>query len=78
MHKRLAAWISQQKQAETTLVVGISGAQGTGKSTLAKVLQGLLSDTYNVVTLSLDDLYLNQNKRKELASSIHPLFATRG
>ena len=78
MHKRLAAWIAQQKQTETTLVVGISGAQGTGKSTLTKALQALLSDSYAVVSLSLDDLYLSQDKRRKLAASISPLLMTRG
>ncbi len=78
MTKELAAWISQQKQAKTTLVVGIAGAQGTGKSTLAQALKVLLSDKYSVALLSLDDLYLCQNQRTKLAQDIHPLFKTRG
>jgi len=79
MHKDLAAWIAaKHKQANCTLVVGISGAQGTGKSMLAKALQDLLFDTYKVVTLSLDDLYLNQEKRNQLAKYVHPLLKTRG
>jgi len=77
-NRGLATWIAKQKQGDATLIVGISGAQGTGKSTLAKALQVLLSDVYSVAILSLDDLYLNQNKRHKLAASISPLFATRG
>ncbi len=78
MKKELAAWITQQKKAKTTLVVGIAGAQGTGKSTLAQALKILLSDNYSVALLSLDDLYLSQNQRTKLAQDIHPLFETRG
>jgi len=78
LSKELAVWVDAQKQTDTTLVIGISGAQGTGKSTLARKLKVLLRDKYSVALLSLDDLYLNQNKRKTLAASIHPLFATRG
>ena len=78
MSDELAAWVGVQKQVDTTLVVGISGAQGTGKSTLARQLKALLRDKYSVAIFSLDDLYLNQDKREDLASSIHPLFATRG
>lgn len=78
LNQELAAWIQTQKQGVKTLVVGISGAQGTGKSTLAHTLKGLLSDKYSVALLSLDDLYLSQDKRAELAKNIHPLFQTRG
>ncbi|WP_051938408.1 zeta toxin family protein [Ghiorsea bivora] len=78
MNKELAAWIAEHKQVNYTLVVGISGGQGAGKSTLAKALQDVLADRFSVVTLSLDDLYLSQNQRQKLAASIHPLFATRG
>ncbi len=58
MKKELAAWIEQQKRGKTTLTIGISGAQGTGKSTLAQALKALLSDKYAVALLSLDDFYL--------------------
>jgi D-glycerate 3-kinase len=67
------------KQQHQTLVVGINGAQGSGKSTLAACLALLLQDkSYKVATLSLDDLYLNQAKREQLAHDIHPLLQTRG
>lgn len=78
MNKRLVAWITEQKQVNQTLIVGISGAQGTGKSTLCQRLKILLNDRYEVAILSLDDLYLSQYKRRQLAASISPLFATRG
>ncbi len=78
MKNELAAWIEQQKHVKATLVVGIAGAQGTGKSTLAQALKASLSDNYSVALLSLDDLYLSQNQRTKLARYIHPLFKTRG
>lgn len=61
------------------LVVGVNGAQGSGKSTLCHFLEVLLADRgLRAVTLSLDDLYLTKAERQEAARTIHPLFATRG
>jgi D-glycerate 3-kinase len=61
------------------LVVGINGAQGSGKSTLCIFLEQLLADRgLNAVTLSLDDLYLTRAERAALATQTHPLFMTRG
>ncbi|MEO5707940.1 MAG: kinase [Alteraurantiacibacter sp.] len=61
------------------LIVGINGAQGSGKSTLCAFLEVLLAERgLNVATLSLDDLYLSKADRQRLAAEIHPLFATRG
>jgi D-glycerate 3-kinase len=61
------------------LVVGINGAQGSGKSTLCKFLEVLLVEHNQVgVTLSLDDLYLTRAERLQAAADHHPLFATRG
>jgi D-glycerate 3-kinase len=61
------------------LVVGISGAQGSGKSTLVVRLAGLLEGKgLRVAALSLDDLYLTRAERLQMADEVHPLFATRG
>ena len=61
------------------LVVGISGAQGSGKSTLCRFLEVLLVEhNQRAATLSLDDLYLPKHERERLANEVHPLFATRG
>lgn len=61
------------------LLVGINGAQGSGKSTLCRFLEALLAEQgLRAVTLSLDDLYLTRAERREAAAEIHPLFATRG
>ena len=61
-------------------VIGVNGAQGTGKSTLASVLQKLLQHEHGLTAaiLSIDDLYLTRDERLHLAAEIHPLLATRG
>jgi D-glycerate 3-kinase len=68
------------KRAKSTFYVGINGCQGSGKSTLAAFLHDYLSETkqLNVVVLSLDDFYLSQAAREQLANTVHPLFKTRG
>ncbi len=67
-------------RAGPPLIAGISGAQGSGKSTLCRVLEGLLREGHglNAATLSLDDLYLTRRERAALAGAVHPLLATRG
>ncbi|HEX7025725.1 MAG TPA: hypothetical protein VF268_00645 [Gammaproteobacteria bacterium] len=62
------------------LVLGINGAQGTGKSTAARILKVLLERGFgrHVCAISIDDLYLTREARGELAINVHPLLATRG
>ena len=75
----LAYWLTQDHPGKLQLV-GLNGAQGAGKSTLAKILQLLLGEGFKLRTgvLSIDDLYLRRQQREELADTIHPLFRTRG
>lgn len=63
-----------------TAILGICGAQGSGKSTLGLFLGRWLEREVGlaVATLSLDDLYLTRAQRRELAETRHPLFRTRG
>lgn len=62
------------------IVVGIHGAQGTGKSTLTLFLREILNRHRNRSTanFSLDDIYLTRAEREDLAQRVHPLFKTRG
>lgn len=60
-------------------IVGINGAQGSGKTTLCRFLEPLLAERgVRTVTLALDDLYLTRSEREQMARNEHPLFATRG
>ncbi len=75
----LAREIARRATARKPLVVGINGAQGSGKSTVCAFLEVLLARRkLRAVTLSIDDLYLKQEERQALAEKVHPLFATRG
>jgi len=73
----VAQWVANQPRP---FVVGINGAQGSGKSTLSLILALLLKHHHNlnIATLSLDDLYKSRAERQQMAKEIHPLFATRG
>ena len=75
----LAEWLSQSAEPGRRLL-GISGAQGTGKSSLAEYLREALERTHGKRTciLSLDDFYRTKAERRVLADTVHPLLATRG
>ena len=62
-----------------TPVFAISGLQGSGKSTLAAQI-GARAEAggLRVAILSLDDLYLTRDQRRQLSHDVHPLLATRG
>ena len=71
---------SWAQSSHTPLVIGINGAQGTGKSTMSKVLAFALKHKHSLKTaiISIDDIYLTRAERTQLATEIHPLFQTRG
>ena len=68
------------KREDKTLKFYISGGQGSGKSTVSKFIKFYLKNyfNYNVVSFSLDDIYLSKKDRVALSSKIHPLLITRG
>lgn len=70
----------RQEQLGRPMLVGVNGAQGTGKSTLALFLQSMLMSELGCpcARFSLDDLYRTRIERNWLARKIHPLLATRG
>lgn len=77
----LAADLARRRAvAGRPLLVGINGAQGSGKTTACRFLEHLLAARHGlrVATLSLDDLYLTRAERADLAARVHPLLATRG
>lgn len=55
-------------------LIGIAGAQGSGKTTLAR----LAAERLGAAHLSLDDVYLTKAEREAEGRAIHPLFAVRG
>ncbi len=60
-------------------LVGLNGAQGAGKSTLAKLIVADLDrGGLRSVLLSLDDFYLTKAERERLAREVHPMCGTRG
>lgn len=75
----LTHWIAT-KHNTAPIILGINGAQGSGKSTLCKIISVLLTHGFNksVLQLSIDDLYLSKKKRQQLGLDIHPLLKTRG
>ncbi len=76
----LAEQISEARRKGSPLITGIQGSQGSGKSTSAEFLKLFLEYEFDlrVAICSIDDFYLSQLERQELAAKIHPLFKTRG
>ncbi|MDQ3229668.1 MAG: kinase, partial [Pseudomonadota bacterium] len=65
--------------AHDARVYGIGGVQGSGKSTLAAQVAALAHRRgVHAVVVSIDDFYLDHDQRRQLASDVHPLLATRG
>ena len=67
------------KNNVSPLIIGISGGQGSGKSTLSRILAGKFQTSgIESLILSLDDFYLTKNERIEIAKKVHPLAIRRG
>lgn len=75
----IAKRIAAARQPGAPLLVGVTGPQGSGKSTAAGAMALLLEERgLRTATLSLDDLYLTHAERRRLAADVHPLLAVRG
>jgi D-glycerate 3-kinase len=79
-YEPLAQNIAQRARSSSSpFIVGLCGPQGSGKSTIARAMQGLLQDrALETVVLALDDLYRTRAEREHLAQRVHPLLRTRG
>ncbi len=68
------------KTKNKSLLIGLSGGQGSGKSTTAQILKIILNISFklNVVCFSIDDFYKTASERKKMSKVVHPLFLTRG
>ena len=74
-----AAIASRARLSDHMVVVGLCGAQGSGKSTAAAALVEILQqEELPTVALSIDDFYLPRAERQSLAQRVHPLLITRG
>lgn len=72
-------WLEQWRSKTGMTVLGVAGAQGTGKSTLAHQLALMLSvNNVSALVLSIDDFYFTKQERERLAKKVHPLLRTRG
>ena len=63
-----------------TKIIGLTGGQGSGKSTISNILKILLKEAYglNTITFSIDDFYKTYKERKKMSEKVSPLFLTRG
>ena len=61
-------------------ILGVNGAQGSGKSTFCHLLAEVLRIGFgqSVLVLSIDDLYHSRAHRMELSETVHPLCLYRG
>ena len=68
------------KTKNRSLLISLSGSQGSGKSTITQILKIILHSNFNlnVVCFSIDDFYKTVPERKKMSKLIHPLFLTRG
>ncbi len=68
------------KKKKKTLVIGLTGGQGSGKSTISHILRIILKERYNLntVTFSIDDFYKTLKERESMSFKISQLFLTRG
>jgi D-glycerate 3-kinase len=77
----MSFWIEKKyKQKGKTLLLGLSGGQGSGKTTIAKILKIILKNFFGreIHVSSIDDFYKTLEDRKKMSETIHPLFKTRG
>ena len=82
MFQPVSAWIKLQLGLlPHPLVVGVSGMQGIGKSTLcAQLVEDFTHQGFNVLSISIDDFYLTRAEQQSLADQNpeNPLLQQRG
>ena len=63
-----------------TKIIGLTGGQGSGKSTISKILKIILKERcgLNTTIFSIDDFYKTLQERKIISKKISRLFLTRG
>ena len=68
------------KKNKKTKIIGLTGGQGAGKSTITQIIKLILETKYNlrVVFFSIDDFYKKLSERIKMSKKVHQLFKTRG
>ena len=63
-----------------TKIIGLTGGQGSGKSTISNILKIILKEYFNLDTIifSIDDFYKTNKERRTMSAKVSPLFLTRG
>ena len=77
----ISFWIEKKyKEKGRTLFLGLSGGQGSGKTTITGILKIILKKFFKREThvSSIDDFYKTLRERNKMARTTHPLFQTRG
>ena len=77
----LSEWLySIYKKDKKIKIIGLSGGQGSGKSTITGIIKFILKKKYGLETciFSIDDFYKTKIERIKMSKKIHPLFLTRG
>ena len=77
----ISFWIENKyKEKGKTLFLGFSGGQGSGKTTVAKILKIILKKFFKrkIYVSSIDDFYKTLKDRNKMSYTAHPLFKTRG
>ena len=70
----------EYSKSKKVKVIGLTGGQGSGKSTISNIIKIILKEGFNLETaiFSIDDFYKTLKERKLMAKKISPLFLTRG
>ena len=76
----ISFWIANKVEKKKPFILGLSGGQGSGKTTISSIISIILSKYFklNVFKISIDDFYKTRKKRLELSKKIHPLLMVRG
>ena len=76
----LAYQIKKITSDKQSTIIGLSGGQGSGKTTITTLVEHILNLYLNVraITLSIDNFYFSKKRRMQMSQEIHPLCKTRG
>ena len=77
----MSFWIENKyKKKGKTLILGFSGGQGSGKTTVTGILKIILKKFFKrkIHVSSIDNFYKTLEDRNKISNKIHPLLKTRG